>query len=294
MLMKMKPLLVVACCSIFPALAASGANLMLDFGGIAMPALDPNLIRSAGHSAGVIPNTETTWNTISSGTPGALTYSDGSAAAGVTLTMGAEASFNSGTVNFDGTIGNTAFAGSGGGVAGFQSYLTTNSIYGTTNNAANTAHGRDGFIAGGTGGAGFAMGLRLDGLAAGTYAVYLMARNTSANGAAGPMSIYAQTGVSTDTSYAFGTTPVTVQANPVYTSGTGGTYTGQYTTFIEGDNYARFEITLAENESLMIAIDGSGAETRGFLNSMQIVAIPEPATALLGSLALLGFLRRRR
>ena len=292
--MKNNPLLVMALCAMVPSLTASGANLMLDFGNIAMPVLDPNLTRSPGHSAGVIQNTEVTWNTISSGTPGALTYSDGTAATGVTLTMGAEASFNSGTVNFDGTIGNTAFAGSGGGVAGYQSYLTTNSIYGTTNNAANTAHARDGFIAGGTGGAGFAMGLRLDGLAAGTYAVFLTARNTSANGAAGAMSIYTQTGASTDTSYAFGTTPITIQGNPVYTTGGSGTYTGQYTTFVEGDNYARFEVTIAEDESLMIAIDGSGAETRGFLNSMQVVAIPEPGSALLGSLALLGCLRRRR
>lgn len=291
--MKMKPLLVMACCAIMPALTASGANLMLDFGSIPIPAADPNLTLAPGHASGAIPGMETTWNTITSGaTNSVLSYSDGASATGVTLSMGAESAAGGGTVAFNGTIGNTTFVGSGGGVAGFRSLITTSSIYGTTNTTANTAPGRDGFIGGGTSAAGSAIGLRVDGLAAGTYSVFVMARNTSASGAASPMTVYARGGLATETTFTFGGEPSATQANTVYTTAE---YTNQYTTFSEGNNYSRIDVTITAGQSLLLAIDGSSAgETRGFLNMIQIVAVPEPATALLGSLGLLGCLRRRR
>ena len=60
-------------------------------------------------------------------------------------------------------------------------------------------------------------------------------------------------------------------------------------------NYVALDITLADGDSLFLASDGgTAAESRGFLNMVQIVAIPEPASALLGTLGLLALLRRRR
>jgi hypothetical protein len=66
-------------------------------------------------------------------------------------------------------------------------------------------------------------------------------------------------------------------------------------------NYAKFSVTPTSGEPIDLAIFGGSGDSRGFLNSVQIVnpsTIPEPATyALLGGLAsllvTLGFKHRR-
>ncbi|MES2921086.1 MAG: hypothetical protein V4819_06060 [Verrucomicrobiota bacterium] len=81
------------------------------------------------------------------------------------------------------------------------------------------------------------------------------------------------------------------QANTTYTTGA---YTNGYESFAAGQNYVALSISIAAGQSLFVASDGTETELRGFLNMAQIVAIPEPAAALLGALGMMTLLRRRR
>src|SRR5690606_13655942 len=127
----------------------------------------------------------------------ALTYSDGSAAAGITLSLGQETAADSNVVDFSATVGSFGLAGTGGGNASYQNLLHAGSIYGAANDADNSTPGKDGIFGNaGTGVVAGAIGLRLDGLAAGDYLVYVMARNTNANSTGNAMNIFAGTGAS--------------------------------------------------------------------------------------------------
>jgi hypothetical protein len=155
--------------------------------------------------------------------------------------------------------------------------------------------GRDGFFGGGNGTVGSAIGFRMDGLAAGEYQLYLMGRNTNSNNVASPlasMTFHATTGASSGTFASFNSAGSQTQNNNTYTTAA---YTDQYESFIAGENYVMFNITIGAGESLFVAVDGgTGSEARGFLNMAQIVAIPEPAAAVMGAMGILTLLRRRR
>jgi hypothetical protein len=68
------------------------------------------------------------------------------------------------------------------------------------------------------------------------------------------------------------------------------------TSWAENANYLKFMVTIGSGDVLNLATLGGGAETRGFLNSVQIVAVPEPSTYALffGGLGMLYLLRRRQ
>ena len=270
---------------------APAAGLMLDFG--ATGVASPYETLSPGHDAGAFSGSETTWNTIdSSAQRDDLFYSDGSAATGITLVMGQESTVGSNVVNFATPITNVALAGTGGGTAGFTGLLGTGSIYG--DNTSSTAAGRDGFFGSGNGTSlttSTAIGIRVDGLTAGDYRAYVMARNTNSNSGDRSMNIYTTTGSSAGT-FDFGSLTPDLQQNPVYSSGT---YAGEFTTFTAGQNFVAIDFTIGDGDSLFLSVDGAtSTELRGFLNMAQIVAVPEPAGALLGMIGLLGLLRRRR
>lgn len=272
---------------------AFSANLMLDFGNPASNSVvaAPYLTLSPGHAPGGIPAGQTSWNTITtSANRTDLVYGDGSAAGGVTLDLGQESTGGNGTIDFGTAVGNLALAGSGGAVPGQQSLLGTGSIYG--DNSSSTAAGRDGFFGGGTAtGTGAAIGLRLDGLAAGDYVAYVMARNTNSNAASLPMNVYSSIGASSG-SFTFSSLTAEVQSNAGYASAG---YAGQYTTFTEGENFLAINFTIEEGESFFLAVDGGNdaVERRGFLNMVEIVSVPEPSVALLGAAGFLFLLRRR-
>ncbi len=289
------------------ALTAPAANLMLDFGNptantsvaetstSASPgpvATGSYLTLSPGHAANDVPSTETTWNTITAAHPTAspntsLSYSDGTSASGVTLVLGQEATAGNNTISYATAVASLNLIGNGGGTAGQQRMLTAGSIYGDTR-LGSSAVGRDGFF----GGTGSAMGFRLDGLAAGDYLVYLMGRNTNSNDTVlRGMAFYATTGTASDTFDNFHTAPTQFQTNATYAS-TG--YANQYGSFVAGENYVAFNVSLTEGQSLFVAVDGTQSEARGFLNMAQIVAVPEPAAAMLGAIGMLALLRRRR
>jgi hypothetical protein len=272
---------------------ASAVNLMLDFGNPAANSVvaAPYLTLSPGHASGWIPGAQTSWNTVTTSADRAdLVYANGSAATGITMDLGQETTGGNGIIDFGTNISSLTLAGTGGAVLGRQSLLGTGSIYG--DNTSSTAAGRDGFFGGGTATTtGTAIGLRMDGLAAGEYVAYVMARNTNSNAVSYPMNLYSSVG-GTSTTFSFSSLTAEAQSNPSYAS-LG--YAGQYNSFIEGENFQAISFTIAEGQSFFLAVDGGddAVDRRGFLNMVQIVSVPEPSVALLGSLGLIFLFRRR-
>ncbi len=240
------------------------------------------------HATGAVPLSETTWNNFgSTAASSSLSWSDGSAATGVTITFGIEVTGGDDVLSYTTSDNfNTGLAGSGGAVPGNEN-LTANpdSIYGSGTGSDNTAPGRAGWF----GNSGRAIGFRVDGLPEGEYALYAMARNTNSNPDGVSMDVHTTTGASA-TSFDFSSTTPVTQTNPSYPSGS-----TEYTSFASPDNYVLTAFTIGAGDSLFLAVEGSSAELRGFLNTVQIVAVPEPGAAMLGLLATgLLALRRRR
>lgn len=259
------------------------------------PVAAPYLLTDPAHAIGGLSASDTTWNNFNTASPSSLLLgSDGSAATGVSVVFGGESAVGSGVLDYTSTaaIRTNVNLGSGGGAPGQQSLLGTGSIYGT--NTTSTAPGRLGWLGSGAANAGSAIGMRVDGLAAGDYTIYIMSRNTNSNVASLPMLLYLATGV-TSNSFDFNLLSPGVQMNSGYTTGS---YAGQFTTFTQEDNYYAATISLAAGQSLYLASDGTGAETRGFLNMVEIVAVPEPSTLTLTLVSLSAIvavcIRRKR
>jgi hypothetical protein len=271
--------------------SAFAANLMLDFGPTAVA--EPYLTLSPGHRTGVIAAGQTSWNTISSATPpSSLLYADGTAATGVILGLGQESTGSNNIISFSTPITRTDLAGTGGGAANQTKLLINNSIYG--NDTSSTAAGRDGFFGGGGSTSdGAAIGMSLSGLAAGNYQVLVMSRNTNSNNASSPTKIYTAVGAASG-NFDFGALTATIQSNVGYSNAA---YTSQYESFVNGENYVAINFTITEGQTFFLAVDGANdaSERRGFLNMVQIVAVPEPTTYVLscGTLLLFGLRRRR-
>lgn len=279
------------------AVASAAPSLMFDFGPNAITAGSQTV--SPAHAVGTIPLADTTWNTVTTtAQQTSLKYADNTDATGVTLTTGQEATGGNGIVNFSTAIGSVGLVGNGGGTAGAQKLVGTGSIYGQDSPTAITTAARDGFIGGGTAtGTGAAIGIRIDGLAVGEYVVYVTARNTNSNNPSGiaPMNIYTSVGASAGTFTFSSLTPVQ-QANTNYTTAN---YAGEYNTFTAGESYVAVSFSISAGQSLFLAVDGANnaVERRGFVNSIQIVAVPEPSTyaaGIFGLLALAAVVRRRQ
>jgi len=286
------PLLLATACT------ASAANLMINLrtpdGSNANAGGDvagADLTLSPAHAAGAIPGSETTWNNFSATAPSSsLSYADGSAASGVTVTFGSESGSLVDTLDYTttATINTTALRGSGGGTPGTTTLLAdAGSVYGDGDGPSNTAAGRAGWF-GNASGANDGMGLRVDGLTAGDYTVYLMGRNTNSSSAT-PMNLFvASASLSTLFDYSVLTPVLEGNLQVPDTEPTG------HNTFRAGDNFVAVHVTVGDGESLYIATDGAGSEVRGFLNMVQISAVPEPSVALLALGGGLLLLRRRR
>lgn len=288
------------------ALTSTGfaQSLMLNFTNSSSVG-DPYLTLSPAHEVGGLSTTETTWNNFTSAaTASSLLYGDGSAATGITVTFGNESSAGSGTLNFadQSQIRTNVALGTGGAVSGKQRLIggqveaggaptSTSSIYGQ--DTSSTAAARYGWL----GQSNTAIGLRIDGLVAGDYVVYVMARNTNSNGEQVPIDIYSKVGNAASTlEFISASSPLTkvTQSNLGYANNS----PNAYNDFVAGETYVALTFTIGSGESLYLISDGGSAgELRGFLNSVQIVAVPEPAEVSLliaGALGLLAFVRRRR
>jgi hypothetical protein len=112
------------------------------------------------------------------------------------------------------------------------------------------------------------------------------------------MNVYGAAGSSAGT-FDFSSFTPHLQYNTNYAAAT---YAGEYTSFVNGENYVGFTVTVAAGESLFVAVDGatSGAapnENRAFLNMVEIVAVPEPGALSLFAMgigALVVTFRKRK
>lgn len=220
---------------------ARATALMLDFGPTVTAVADAT--KSPGHAAGVIPATEISWNTITADAS-TLVLSDGTAAAGISIDLG-RSTAGSDTINFsdNGFTVNALGTAVNGGI-----YSGTSPI-------------KDGIFGGSGGANNLALGMRVNGLPAGTYTIFVHGRNSNTASIAS-LIFYATHGPSAST-YSFSPSDVTatlLNSSPAITNG-----------FVQGDNFGVLTVTLSAGESLYVASEGTvAAEMRGFINAIQI------------------------
>ena len=244
-------------------MSSSGSILMLDFGPTDVTLTPAMLTNSPYHTVAGAGFTDTSWNMVQTADVSSLTYSDGTAATGVTVNLGV-APNGSTTVNLATAPPNSNALGG----------VVKNGVYG------DGSVGRDGIF--GINGQGQSLGIQVTGLKAGTYDIYIVGRNTNiSDSVAKSYAVTGAAGVNFDFS---GPTPVTINYSNL-------TPTASWQ---DGVNYSHHTVVVAEGSALNIATQGSGVENRGFLNSIQIVQqIPEPAVAVLLIPGLLAMRRRR-
>src|SRR5690242_11473624 len=139
-----------------------GASLLLDFGATTVASTEATL--DMGHFAGAVPGGEISWNKIvNADSASGLVYSDGSAATGVSVIVGRSGAGVNDTINYNlKTISSSALGGQ-------ESW----GIY------TNTSPTKDGIFSTGTATVNTnALGIRVDGMPAGTYTLYISGRNT--------------------------------------------------------------------------------------------------------------------
>lgn len=248
--------------------ASQAQVLMLDFGPTLVSGSD---LANSPYNAANPSFTGTTWNQIGTADVSSLTFANGSAATGLTLNIGATTSattFSSTLVLTNVPSGNSALG-----------TLTSAGIY------AGTSVGTDGIFTSSSGNS-RAVGFQLSGLGAGTYDVYVTARNTSSN------ANYTQTAfVGSSASAGNFALNGAGMTSETLTFANASVFTSSW---IEDSNYLKFTVTLGAGDVLNLATLGGGGEVRGFLNSVQIVAVPEPAiSVMLGLSGVLYCFRRR-
>lgn len=263
------------------AVPSYAASLLIDFGtgggnGVATGA-------DAQKSPGYLSHLgETSYNYGNAVTLSSLVYGDGSAATGITVKLAAESTIGNNTINFA-TGPNIDFSGVSG-----SAVTDVNSVY-----SGNSPAKQGAFRISSNGSNNSAMGVSITGLAAGTYNIFMTGRNTNAGANATPSDFFLSTvdGGMPNT-YLFAGTGNTTQQTASATH-TAASLNG--TSFTAGVTHVEFTVTLTENQTLLLATEGTGSDLRGFINSLEIVQVPEPSAALLsfGTLGLLAFRRRR-
>lgn len=231
---------------LFP-LAASAMVLMLDFGPtVATGASQTN---SPYHSVNESFK-GTYWNTIGlSNVSAGLVYSDGTPAKGVSVTLGS--SVRSSVIDFTETPANS-----------FELGATIN-----TGVFAGTSVGRDGIFTTSKPPGNNLVGIKVNGLPAGRYHIYVVGLNTSNSISKQSPTAYfafAATGVTT-----FDTEGVTPSETTLFKP-------EALERWIEGENFARIAVEVKEGEELILIADGVGPEDRGFLNAVQIATATAP------------------
>ena len=238
---------------------ASGGVLMLNFGSTFVPGGEATNSPYHTVNSGF---TDTTWNEVQMAdiAGGGLVYSDGTTASGVALNLGS--STGGAVVDYNANPDRSGTLGDQGGI---YSLTTMRSVVWKN----------------GTPGSDYWVGIRIDGLAAGTYDVYAWGNNGNLTLGGTPMTVYASTAAQADT-FDFSMAGNAVPNN-------------DSTAWVDGVSYAADSIDLAAGQSLYLAIDGSNAsQSRGFLSGVQIVSVPEPVTAAVLVMGGLAVLRRRR
>lgn len=263
--------------------ASAQPVLMLDFGPTAVSGTSTvggnsvnNTVNSPYHTVNS-GFTDSIWNQVNtSDVNSGLKYSDNSDATGVTVNLGAATATT--TIDLAGAVTSSPLTSNGS--------ATTTGVYGAG------SVGKDATFTTGTN---TRVGVQIGGLAAGSYDIYVIARNTnlgSASTASNQQTVYVGAGSAGNFDYSsLSSASLTYGTNAsVFTSA-----------WIQGENYVKLSVTLSALDVLNVAVAGTplsgGSETRGFLNAVQVVAVPEPASfaalAGLAGLALVGTRRRR-
>ena len=241
----------VALTGLFPVLSA--ATLMLDFGPIAVTGAEKSV--SPCHS--VTPAfTDTTWNQVQTTAVSAgLLYSDGTAATGVSVSVGRSSSLAWQILTFDG--------------APSSATLATGSYTGVF---AGSSAGRDAIVHGSDSSTSSVVGVSIGGLPPGKYDVYVVGYNTNKKATdAAAMGFWALATPGTanldTTAYLF---------SPQATSTNSAT-----SAWVQGSNYAKLTVTLISPRSYLTVFSHgiTLAEERAFLNSIQVVPVSSPSPA---------------
>lgn len=254
--MKRKAILWNAALSLLLASISNShaASLLLDFGATTVASTESLL--DMGHFAGAVPTNQISWNKIVAADNSSLVYADGTTATGVSITLGRCDFGVSNVIDFNNkTITSSALGGT-----------LTFGIY------TNTSPTKDGIFSTGTATVNTnALGIRINGLAAGTYTLYISGRNTS-TGVTAPDEFFATNGPSA-TSFTFGTNDTfTVEANTASPPGQAPSQANAITsTFAYGDNCTLLTVTVNPGDSIYLAAIGIvSTEFRGFLNCVEI------------------------
>lgn len=258
----------LAFCALAPAKAQV---LMFDFGSTTVAGSDQS--NSPYHT--VNPSfTGTSWNKVTTGGGfnqglGSLLYADGTAATGVLAYRGTGAT----TIDFQGNMGGDSTGGADGTVGGTI--------------LAGTSVGRDGLYSSNN----TKVGLRVQGLAIGTYDVYVVGWLTSVND---PRDFWAESTLSGQTG---GSRNWTIGATAQSVTNSITLDTSAWT---QGANYVKFTVTTTASLPAISIASGVGAaiggQPRAMLNAIQIVAVPEPSAAviIMSSGLCMLILRRQR
>ncbi|WFB37444.1 PEP-CTERM sorting domain-containing protein [Kiritimatiellota bacterium B12222] len=228
------------------SLCLNAEALLFDFGKTATN--EPTL--SPGHANETMGNT---WNSIGKNDIATGLFTDsGAVATGIGINLGTSI----------GDSFNVDFADNPD-----ADYLTGTSL--STGVYINNAPGKDGIFENSD----FeTIGIQITGLAAGEYKIYLTGRNS--NKSNDSSAFYVDQGASA-TSFDFGSPSLITMANTADTRNS----------WVNGDNYGVATITLTGSNALFIGLDGTGgSDDRAFLNTIEIVAIPEPSSFILLSL----------
>lgn len=179
-----------------------------------------------------------------------------------------------------------AFDGSNGAIASSHALGVA---FNEGHYAGNVA-GKDGLFSG-TAAQDISIGVRLEGLSAGSYELYLVGRNTNTIQLR-TMDVFVSVLDAGTNAYDFSGAESKAILNDLTSNSA--------SQWQEGHDYVAWAVDIAEGESLFIAFDGRDGsnDSRGFMNSIQIVQVPEPSSvALLGGIACLGaavYVRQRR
>ena len=231
--------------------------LLLDFG--PTTPTGGNLTNSPYHT--VSSKTYSTWNVLGTADSSSLNWGNGTAATGVAIDLGR--SNNNSLINFADQPGSSNALG----VQTNTGVFSGNSV------------GKDGIFHG-SGGQNNVIGLKVTGLALGTYDVFVVGINTNIDQGSSaqtllPMNMGALATGNVGT--------LDIAALSTVTVGNNVTASWQ-----EDGNYGRFSVTLtADNPVLtLFTVSTNPSEGRGFLNAVQVVAIPEPGTLMLVGISL--------
>lgn len=264
---------------------SNAASLLLDFGtGSASSFSGVATETEAEKTPGYLSHLgEKTYNYGNSATLSSLKYGDNSDATGISVKIAAESTIGNNTINF-----------ASGPALNFAS-VTGSAISVPGSAYSGNSPARQSIFRNSSGGGdNSAMGVSITGLAAGTYTIFMVGRNTNAGSTDTPANFYLSTvNGGMPSSYLFAGEGNTTQQTA------GATHTSASLnglTFTAGVTHVEFTVTLTENQTLLLASEGTGNdEMRGFINSIEIVQVPEPSAAILsfGTIGLLALRRRR-